>query len=85
MAGLKELVGFGRLGQGQDRLEMDAKLSGISELSQGFETGVVRLDGDPGKAAPRGSGAGGQVDVAAAHEDERVDSVMEPTVEDCVL
>jgi hypothetical protein len=30
-AGLEELVGLGRLGQGQRRLEMDAELPGIDQ------------------------------------------------------
>ncbi len=52
-------------------LEMDAEVPGIDQPGQGFEAGIVGLDGEAGEAAPASPGPGGQVDVTPADDGDQ--------------
>ena len=64
----EEFVGLGGLGQAQGRLQVHAQLSRFGQIGEGLEAWIVGFHAQAREMAARCLGAGGEVDIAAAHD-----------------
>src|SRR6266699_1110264 len=67
-AGFEEFVGLGGLGQAESRLKVRTQFPRLGQVGEGLEGRVVGFHAQPRETAPGRLGAGGEIDIATAHD-----------------